>query len=237
MILSSLYQTIIPQPIRKEIRDYLYYKSFQPTRKEPGNVLQKFDETKTLFFHIPKAGGISVIKSLYGTAANGFGHHPYEWYRRIYGTTAMQDYYKFTFVRNPYDRALSAFNFLKEGGMNTLDSDWSSTHAKALSSFEHFVLDYLNESTMFEGIHLHPQSYFLTNKHKEVAVDFVGKFENFHDDYAIVQSKVAGAKALEHHNKTKQKPKINFMDAYTDSMKAHISNLYSEDFELFGYTK
>lgn len=39
----------------------------------------------------------------------------------IFSQREFEDYFKFTFVRNPWDRLLSAFLFLKKGGANKVD--------------------------------------------------------------------------------------------------------------------
>ena len=51
---------------------------------EPNNLLFAFKETKTVFIHIPKTAGISLINAIYGNV-NGGGHRSFNFYKYIYG--------------------------------------------------------------------------------------------------------------------------------------------------------
>ena len=80
-------------------------------------------------------------------------------------------YYKFSFVRNPYDRLVSAFyNFRFSYEHHT----WAYPIYK-YKTFRDFILN-LENSECMNFIHLRPQFEFLEVNGK-VAVDFVGRFE------------------------------------------------------------
>ena len=76
------------------------------------NMLKVFDKKKCIFFHIPKTAGISLVKALFGDL--DWGHRDVKYYRNVFNKKKFDSYFKFTFVRNPYDRLFSAYSFLKK---------------------------------------------------------------------------------------------------------------------------
>ena len=75
--------------------------------------LQGFDKHRCIFVHIPKCGGISVGRALFGTY---YGNHMNALtYQLIFDKSTYDAYFKFTFVRNPWSRLFSAFHFLRNG--------------------------------------------------------------------------------------------------------------------------
>ncbi len=86
--------------------------------------------------HIPKTAGISVAESL-------FGYLPYHYtlsdYKLIYGRRTFRQYFKFAFVRNPFDRLFSAYRFLMKGGWNEGDRRWAEENIARYDSFAEFV--------------------------------------------------------------------------------------------------
>jgi hypothetical protein len=66
--------------------------------------------------HVPKTAGVAISLALFGNLAGE--HASIRDYQTIYPKSVFERYVRFTFVRNPWDRLLSAFSFLKSGGMN-----------------------------------------------------------------------------------------------------------------------
>ncbi|HSH75802.1 MAG TPA: sulfotransferase family 2 domain-containing protein, partial [Longimicrobiales bacterium] len=115
----------VPQDVRRLTFRLLRrrsYRSLQRLRSEvteDGYTLRSFDDRRCIFVHIPKCAGFSVARSLFGNLAGG--HLTVRKYQMIYRRREFSEYFKFTFVRNPWDRVVSAFFFLKEGGVNEVD--------------------------------------------------------------------------------------------------------------------
>ena len=76
-----------------------------------GSLLHSFYESKTIFIHIPKTAGISIIKSVYGDVTLG-GHRSMYFYSRIFNLN-KEKYFSFCFVRNPFDRLYSSYKFYR----------------------------------------------------------------------------------------------------------------------------
>lgn len=97
---------------------YKRFKNYQYQRKIITNdsySFKPFDESKSIFVHIPKCAGVSINKSLYGNLAGG--HTTFDEYIIIFEPKCIENYFKFTFVRNPWDRVVSAYFFLQKGGV------------------------------------------------------------------------------------------------------------------------
>ncbi len=73
-------------------------------------------ETGVIFIHVPKAAGSSIKTEIYGKPQ--FGHRRIaEFYAYDRARTAA--FFKFAFVRNPWDRMLSAFTYLRQDKGNS----------------------------------------------------------------------------------------------------------------------
>ena len=76
-----------------------------------------------IFIHIPKVAGTSIL-SMLGKKYTGRDHLP--WY--VYYTANpvyFQNAFKFSFVRNPWDRTFSAYRYLLAGGNQRGDKEVS----------------------------------------------------------------------------------------------------------------
>ncbi|MDG5490135.1 sulfotransferase family protein [Psychroserpens sp. SPM9] len=235
MLIKKIYRTVVPLRFREKLKEYQEYRGYQNLRHQEGHVYQRFDVTQSIFVHIPKAGGISIIKSLYGEQANGFGHPTYQRFLKLFGKSDYNKYFKFTFVRNPWDRLYSAYSFLKKGGMNHLDKAFCNEVLIDYPDFESFVMNWLNADNIENWIHFKPQYQFITDRNMALVVDFVGKFENFESDFKIIAEKLKMPVELGHHNKTNNSKNTSYREVYTPEMKEKIRSLYKDDISLFDY--
>ena len=71
---------------------------------------------KCIFTNVPKTGSRSVKKFLKVEET----HFPL-YKERFKNEEKFNSYYKFAFVRNPWDRLVSVFHYLKQGGINDYD--------------------------------------------------------------------------------------------------------------------
>ena len=195
-----------------------------------GSLLNAFYQTKTIFIHIPKTAGTSLVKSIYGDVS-AEGHRRMSFYEDIF-TNKLTKYFKFCFVRNPYDRLYSSYKFLQKGGMNKHDEKAFEMHLKKHTDFEDFVLNGLTKELMNEIIHFIPQTNFICNDKGLVLVDFIGKFENIKKDIVTLEEKLNLEIILPHLNSNK---KDNYINVYTYKMMKKVKEFYKNDFEILGY--
>ena len=179
---------------------------------------------KFIFVHIPKTGGGSIddilslddaeyfteMKRYHWTAKNWNCNFPNEW----------DFYFKFTFVRNPWDLRVSSYHYgLKQPGRHGRNA--------RNKTFEQYIRTYTPYHKAFRGKH---QSHFLGNVSE---FDFIGRFENLQDDFDIVCDKIEiPMRKLPHIHKTDHTP---YWDYYTDETRELIAKLYAKDIETFGY--
>ena len=188
------------------------------------------DVHRCVFIHIPKAAGTSLTRTLFDSPSR---HLHYTEYQRT-NPRKFQQYFKFTFVRNPYDRLFSAYTFLKKGGLNELDRTWAQQHLSAYSDFDSFVHGWVSPENIQTWTHFKPQHFWICDASLNLKVDFVGRFEQMDADVAVVQARLGMPVA--------RLPKINVTnrprsaeEAYTAEMRAIVAQVYQTDFKLFAY--
>ena len=188
-----------------------------------------FEDSKSIFIHVPKAAGSSVARSLYEKER---GHYPAFLYRCI-SPTKFHKYFTFGIVRNPWDRLVSAFHYLKQGGKISADKSWADAYLLDTPDFDTFVRTWLNSDRLFTGVHFWPQSFFLCDRAGKIIVDFVGKFENLDADYELIRSRLDVAVELRSDNRSVRTGYTNY---YTDETAAKVADLYATDISLFNYS-
>ena len=192
---------------------------------------------KFIFIHIPKAAGSSITNALRIPVD---GHHPLSKILKnnihsIYENRRNCDkYFKFCFVRNPWDRAVSAFEYMRKGGEGRNNKDDYRDFKKYFSnpqSFQEFIKsDTFNEVLRGNQQHFTPMTYYIDG-----SVDFIGKFENLQEDFDTICDKIGIPKQkLPHRNKTKHK---HYTEYYDEETKQIVAEKYAKDIEYFGYDK
>ena len=205
---------------------------------------------KCIYIHIPKTAGTSIKyflfpdKEIHWFNANYDVIHGWCPKRKIYmqHATAKQlietnlitkqqweTYYKFSFVRNPWDRAISDYYWL----MN--DQNIKDSFKNYLDKAGRFTKVLNDKSEIhYRGDHLYPQSsYFDTEGiHK---IDFVGRFENFTEDMNFVLKQIGVNQSFDTHINVSKRTKKHYSKMYTDILKEKLETLYQDDIYSFGY--
>ena len=189
-------------------------------------------ELKCIFIHIPKCAGSSVNQQL-KLKSVGFSGHSSASYHSEY-----KDYFSFTFIRNPYDRIVSAYKYfrkLKSGHRwykrNSIISD--AANDMEFNDFVHHINDFMKlmkreEGSFESGIHFQPFHYFI-----DQSIDFVGRFENIQQDYAEILSYLKlPVKLLPKTNSTNN---LNYRKLYTKESRKIVYDIYQEDIENYSY--
>lgn len=184
------------------------------------------DERKCVFIHVPKTAGSSVSNAL---GIIGLSHLSINWF--------PESYFSFCFVRNPWDRVVSAFSYLSQGGSNLLDKFNSMIYlSKYQGQFERFVKGELgeNDSAVFHQMHFRPQYKYVCDKDGKIAVDFVGKYENLEEDFGKIHEEL-GFSVKNGLPRLNQSEHGHYKDYYTERTKEIVGNAYKKDIELFDY--
>mgnify|MGYP003948198653 CR=1 FL=1 len=174
-------------------------------------------KNKFIFVHVPKAAGSSVLRCL--------GLKPVQHQKASSEMRLNADYFSFGFVRNPWDRLVSAFFYLKKGGTSVGDKKKQIGLLK-YNSFEDFVL---NAKEEFSWLHFKNQSSWIDTR-----IDFIGRFENLQNDFDNVCGKInISKKELPVTNSSNHK---NYTEYYSNKMKEIIAEEYKEDIIKFNYS-
>ena len=204
---------------------------------------------KFIFIHIPKCGGTSVEQTLLKNEGIpeerilkwNLTHDEQQkfrlWYkygnvdvqhRKIdqYKTENEKKYFTFTFVRNPWERFLSEYFYIKKvGGCSCEDFD------KKYSTFKHFVIN--NGIKCCYYAHDFPQIDFVFNSNHGKLTNFVGRCEDMQYDFDYICGKLKIPKVkLPHRNPTKHK---HYTEYYDDETRSIVAEKYAKDIEYFGY--
>lgn len=229
------YRHLLPIQVRKRIYRLRNPSHFRRLRSvinpspQGDFSLRPFDEHHCMFVHIPKTAGISVAESL-------FGYLPYHYttldYKLIFGRRAFKTYFKFAFVRNPWDRLFSAYRFLRAGGWNEQDRLWMEANISQFESFSEFVEGWLTPDTARTVIHLWPQWEFVCNRRRKIELDYVGHFESIEEDFDYVCRKLGFVTSLQHKNAS---AKADYRQHYSEAARRIVEEVYRDDVTLFGY--
>jgi len=185
------------------------------------------EKPKCVFIHIPKTGGSSIRRGFFegNYKKTAKGKIPFLW-RRLY---------KFAFVRDPYDRFASCYRMFRWGMEKT---KWTNMTNEDLT-FERFIeivkddaVDIWRRKTYEEKLKHHaiPQTH--PDNCLEHA-DFVGRFENFRDDFKKVCNHLGIEGELPHLNVSTSRQKEPI--AYDSTIIEFIQDYYEADFERLGY--
>lgn len=235
--------------IRKNVRNFSFLKRFfffllkffpvhsrydiNRKLRTPYSLLE--DEKRIIYIHIPKAAGNALIKTLFGASATG--HDPLRRYLS-HNSEKFYSYYKFAVVRNPYDRLVSSFFYLKQGGIGFFDNDFAESYLNDIDSFEEFVTR-LGSDDEFRGaimswVHFVPQLDFITLDGSNVAVDRVIKLESIDQEISELCEKlgVPPVKMI----KDNMSQRKSYKTYYTPELISIVSSLYKDDLAVLNYT-
>jgi len=185
---------------------------------------------KCIYIHIPKTGGMSIesmlgedLEKIHQSSIKIKHGTPKEWkYPKYWGY-----YYKFTFVRNPWDRVVSAYLYnLKMSDTNSLQHDREKIKGYGIDGFNEYVLNDLQDTK---------SRFFLpcSNWIKGYKYDFIGKLENFEKDMSFICKKMGISYIDTHLNMTKRDKYSNY---YNEKAKKIIEHIYRDDISMFNYT-
>lgn len=187
-----------------------------------------FEKLKCVFIHIPKTAGSSLTRVLFpnlGTHATAMN------YVEI-NENLFKERFTFAFVRNPFDRLVSSYFYLKKGGMGPGDKAFWDNELSVFDGFDSFVKGWVNEENVLKGIHFVPQYYFVTDPNDEIIVDYIGRFENIGKDLRELERKMNITINLPKHNSSAHR---EYQQYYNEETIEIVKNVYQKDLSFFNY--
>jgi hypothetical protein len=195
---------------------------------------------RCIFIHVPKTAGKSIL-TLFGLPELGVNYKgelthledPYDHIpsMRYAPRPYFGEYFKFAFVRNPWDRLVSAFHYLNAGGANPQDLQFREQYLSAYGGdFRSFVQDL---PQFLKAKHFMPQSRLVCDEDGRVLLDFVGRFEALDEGVALIAERTGlrGA-AVPHTNASRHGRYTDYYDAAT---RQRVAEVYARDIRVFGY--
>jgi hypothetical protein len=187
-----------------------------------------------VFVHVPKTAGTSIYR-IFGMPQTVETHCTALGYRS--SNRALWDRaFRFTFVRNPWDRIVSAYHYLKFNREALDDAYWA---ARALAPFEDFAsfVDALADRPFRRKTlmwrHFTPQWYFLSDFRGRLMVDDIARFENFDDEVARLAGRLQLPVGAARENAVPREHYSRYFDA---GRRDIVARIYARDIALFGYS-
>ena len=190
-------------------------------------------DLKCIFIHCQKCAGESIEMALCGEADNKYNGDPFlgspmkhanlKYFKENF-PFEYKNYFKFTIVRNPYDRFIS----------------WVKYRDKRLKLYNgnlnYDVLNYelrripFNKANYTKMLNLN--SFFNLTRRNEL--DFIGRFENLEEDFRYIKEKLSLLRDLPHINKSSEE-KVHYSTFYNDSLQRKCRKVFKKDLDYFGY--
>lgn len=134
----------------------------------------------------------------------------------------FNNYYKFSFIRNPWDWQVSLYYFMLQNTKHRQHKLVSK-----MKNFEEYLDWRINKD-------LELQKEFIYDNDGKILVDFVGRFENLQNDFNTICSRLEIPEIelpvtnTSHHR--------YYKEYYNENTKNWVAEAFKEDIELFGYS-
>ncbi|KAJ8020576.1 hypothetical protein HOLleu_40205 [Holothuria leucospilota] len=193
---------------------------------------QMSDKHQIIFVHLPHTGGTSIENSnLFDDSAK---------IRNIsdLDEDRFKNYRKFSIVRHPCSRLISAWKYLTQESADIGDKSWAARYKVSLTSFNDFVM-----TALFPGgpvhienqVHLRTQISMLFDDKKQFRLDQLLVYERWNESMAKLGN-------ILHKDTTKLLSSYTSSgkickEMYTNSTWLKMTQIYKMDFCVLGYSR
>jgi chondroitin 4-sulfotransferase 11 len=178
-----------------------------------------------IFIHINKTAGTSIGKAI------GLPIKDHLTAREVIARIGVDKWnmaYKFTVVRNPWDKVVSHYEYRRKKNKTKIATrnvsfpSWvKMTYGENKDTF------YYNNPKSFQ-----PQVDWLKDDHGNILMDYVIRFESINDDFNYVKGIIGLDGSLPHLNASKR---ASYQSYYDDDARLVVARWFHEDIEEFGY--
>jgi hypothetical protein len=183
-----------------------------------------------LYIHIPKAGGRTIQHSQI-IDLKWEGHK----FAKDYNLNIV---YSFTFLRNPYERMFSAWNYCMYNN-DTTGTAVKNKIRKQYNTFEHFIKNIQESKQIQPLLFTYTMCDFICDKDGNVIIDYVGDITKMESQFYEIQT------INPYHKETLQFPekRVNVTEHddwrlhYTPEIADIVYQHWKVDFDKFDYDK
>jgi hypothetical protein len=150
----------------------------------------------------------------------GHGHISLAQLRPYLKPEEFESFFKFAFVRNPFDRFVSYASFITRE-VGHFDRDPQK------------VMRYFIANPPMDHILFRPQHELVTDGKGELLTDYVGRVEQMQESYDTVAAKIGIPTAV--LDKVNASKRLDYRQYYDQALIDGVAKLYARDLELFGY--
>lgn len=171
------------------------------------------EERNLMYYDVPKCASSTIREEIFNNKHSFSMQNPEK---------ELDKYFKFSFVRNPWDRMVSNWKMFTSQPLRI--EQLRSMTSENLSDFETFV-QFANKT---QNHHWLPQFLFLPDE-----LDFIGRIEKFDRDFNLLLATIG--------ERQRQARKINVTKRedywlyYKPSTVDLVAEMYSEDIKMFEY--
>jgi len=142
----------------------------------------------------------------------------------------VDEYFKFSIVRNPYDR------FISEWLWHQQKTKWAKSKTLA-----EFAKDLYKMPILFAIDHIRPQYEFVYDTNGVLLSNYIGRFERLQESWEYIVDMIYKYSNHRLPNVLIKRQDTNrdkyYMEYYTPEVKQFVLDKYRIDFETFGYDK
>ena len=148
------------------------------------------------------------------------GHLTLAQLRPVFPPQDFEGFFKFAFVRNPFDRFVSYCSFVtRQQGQFDRDPKGVMEHFLANPPWDHILFQ--------------PQHQFVADEQGRPLTNAIGRVEKMQQSYDEIAERIGiPAATLERVNSSRRK---DYRDYYDEKLIDGVAKLYARDLELFGY--
>lgn len=229
------------------------------------------DDKKFIMFCPPKVGSSTLTSRLqeYDSRDNFFyqprwneelfkieelKHITYLEFLNYKDSELLKNYFKFCFVRNPYDRVYSGF-LMRCHHVKNVKHPRLDENKEYLNKLNHYLQknEYSFNKSLKLLIDIEDMGFIPLNRYthfnSKLAIDYIGYNEKFEEDFKEVCTllNISNTPLTNRIIRTDPKPSSNphemnmsdykYLEYYQRSTIEFVNDYYNEDFEYFGYKK
>ena len=215
-------------------------------------------DLKCIFIHIPRTAGSSLTTAISQQKKDGERfdrttrdkkqakkiHYTVEQAKKTFGMDIWDEYLTFAFVRNPWDRLVSQYQWrLAKGEKDVDDRDFKEWVKWRWEGWLNWLE---NPRKVIRGV---PQlghkdravvlskafDEIYDEKEGKILVDWIARYENLREDFEILCGKLGVDEdiVLPHKHNAKDRP--HYTEFYDDETIEIVRKFYKNDIEVLGY--